>query len=72
MSKAKSDEIREILDRDSSAYAVLQFDKGLGFYLNFNAKNQFFKDALHTRLRALVQKLDQEAVTSTILDSAVN
>lgn len=72
MSAAKTDEIRKILDRDSSAYAVFQFDKDLGFHLDFNAKNQFFKDALHTRLRALVQKLDQEAVISTIIDSTVN
>ena len=71
MSEGNATAIRDILEKDSPAYIVGQFDGQLAFHLHFHAKTQFLKDVLHTRLRALVQKWDQEAVAGVTLDPVV-
>lgn len=71
MSEGNAATITEILQKESPAYVVGQFDDQLAFHLHVSVKTQFLKDALHGKLRALVQKWDQEAANGVTLDPAV-
>ena len=72
MSEEKAVTIREILEKESPAYLVAKLDMNLRFYLDFNAKTEHLRNALHTNLRALVQKLDQEAFNRITLEPLVD